>query len=193
MALDLLRKSGLGRDAVAEGSNEIHPEVKSASSMTISFLQNSKDFEPPDDMFHRQSDLSESSVIGACGVGERVMLAGLFRRPGVRVLVLNPLIPSVGEEFRVRMDGRLRLPQESKIMRRPAARGDAEDLARDRMHQELQFQRVALLLPAVPVPLLSWAERCVRSPTWPPALRLSGHSRSLLSGSFSASHELRSF
>ena len=34
---------------------------------------------------------------------------------------------------------------------------------------------------------------CVRSPTWPPALRLSGHSRSLLSGSFSASHELRSF
>ena len=122
--------------------------------MTIRFLQNSKDFEPPDDMFHRQSDLRESSVIGACGVGERVMLAGLFRRPGERVLVLNPLIPSVGEEFRVGMDGRLRLPQESKIMRRPAARSDAEDLARDRMHQELHFQRVALLLPAVPVPLL---------------------------------------
>ncbi len=33
---------------------------------------------------------------------------------------------------------------------------------------------------------------CVRSLTWPPALRLSGHSRSFLSGSFSASHELRS-
>lgn len=36
-------------------------------------------------------------------------------------------------------------------------------------------------------------KQCVRSPTWPSALRLSGHSRSFLSGSFSASHELRSF
>ena len=106
------------------------------------------------DMLHGQFDLSESSVIGACGVGERVMLAGLFRRPGERVLVLNPLIPSVSEEFCVGMDGRLRLPRESKIMRRSATRGDAEDLARDRMNQELQFQRVALLFPAVPEPLL---------------------------------------
>ncbi|WP_188964862.1 TnsA-like heteromeric transposase endonuclease subunit, partial [Deinococcus aquiradiocola] len=38
---------------------------------------------------------------------------------------------------------------------------------------------------------LLWT-RCVRSPAWPPPLSLSGHSRSFLSGSLSASHELRS-
>ena len=39
-------------------------------------------------------------------------------------------------------------------MRRPATGGNAEDSTRDRMDQELQFQRVALLFSAIPVPLL---------------------------------------
>ena len=127
------------RDTVAECSNETGPEVESAPSVTVRFLQDAEDLEPPDEVLHRQSYPRQSTVVCPLGVGERVLLAGLLRRPGVRVLVLNPLIPSVGEEFRVRMDGRLRLPQESKIMCRPAARGHAENLARDRMHQELQF------------------------------------------------------
>ena len=149
-----MRKSGLDGDAVAEGSNEIDPKVKTAPSVPIGFLQDMEDLEPPDDMLYGQSHLSESSVVGPLGVGERMMLAGLFRRPGVRMLVLNALIAGVGEEFGVGMDRGLRLPQESKIVRRPKARGNAQDLSGHRMHQELQFQCVALLFPAVPVPLL---------------------------------------
>jgi len=70
------------------------------------------------------------------------------------VVVVNPLIPSVGEEFGVATDGGLRLPQEGKIMGCPSTGGHAEDPAREGMHQEMQVQGVALLSPAVPVPLL---------------------------------------
>jgi hypothetical protein len=105
-------------------------------------------------MLHRQSESGQSAVVIPVGIGERVMFAGLFRGPSQAMLVVNALIAGVGDEFGVRMDVGLRLPQESKIMRRPTTRGHAEDLARDRMDQKLQFQRVALLFPAVPVPLL---------------------------------------
>ena len=127
------------RDTVAECSNETGPEVESAPSVTVRFLQDAEDLEPPDEVLHRQSDPRESAVVRPLIIGQWVECAGLLRSAGGGMLVLNPLIPGVGEEFGVRMDGRLRLPQESKIMRRPAARGDAENLARDRMHQELQF------------------------------------------------------
>ena len=106
------------------------------------------------DVLHRQSHPRESAVVRPLIIGQWVKFAGLLRGAGVGMLVLNTLIPGVGKEFGVRMDGGLRLPQESKTMRRPAAGGHAEDPVRDRMHQELQFQRVTLLLPAVPVPLL---------------------------------------
>ena len=129
----------MDRDAVAECSDEVGPEVDSAPSVAVGFFEDAEDLEPPYDMLHRQSDLSESSVIGPLGVGERVMLARLLWCSGVGMLMLNPLIPSVGEEFGVGMDGRLRLPQEPKIMRCPASGGHAEDPVRDRMHQELQF------------------------------------------------------
>jgi hypothetical protein len=138
--------------------NEVDPKVKPAPSVTIHLLEDAEDLEPPDDMLHRQSDLGQLTIVSPLGVGQRVKLAGLLRRPGVGMLVLNALIPSIREQFGVGVDGRLRLPQESKIMRRPTTRGHAEDLMRDRMDQELQFQGVALLFPAVPVSLPSWAE-----------------------------------
>jgi len=128
--------------------------VKPATTMAIGFFQNAEDLEPPDDMLYRQSDLGQSAIIGPLGIGERMVLAGFFRCPGVGVLVVNTLRSCVGKNFRVRMDGRLRLPQESKIMRRTAARNQAENPVRDRMYQELHFQRMALLFPAIPVPLL---------------------------------------
>ena len=82
------------------------------------------------------------------------MLARFLGCPGLRMLMLDTLIAGVSEEFGVGMNGGLRLPQESKIMCCPATRGHAEDLGGDRVDQKLQFQRVALLFPAVPVPLL---------------------------------------
>lgn len=55
------------------------------------------------------------------------------------MLALNALIPGVSDEFGLWMDGRLRLPEESKIMRGSTTGGRTEDLTGDRMHQELQF------------------------------------------------------
>ena len=107
-------------------------------------------------MLHGQSHLRQLAIIIALGVGQRMKLAALLQCPGMRMLVLNTLISSVGEEFGVGMDGSLRLLRESKIMRRPATRGNAEDLSGDEMNQELQFKRVALLFSAVTVPLLFW-------------------------------------
>ena len=52
-SLDLLRKSGLDGDVVAESSNEIDPEVEWAPSVAIGFLQDTEDLEPPYDMLHR--------------------------------------------------------------------------------------------------------------------------------------------
>lgn len=92
-------------------------------------------------------------IVSPLDVAEGVMLARLPRDAGERMLMLDTSVAGVSEEFGVGMDDCLRLPQEPKIMRRPAARGDAEDPARDRIYQELQFQRVALLFPTVPVPL----------------------------------------
>lgn len=149
-----MRKSVLNGDAVAECRNETGPEVEAAPSVAVRFLQDPEDLEPPDHVLHRQSHPRESAVVRPLIIGQWVEFAGLLRGAGVGMLVLNALIAGVGEEFGFRMDGGLRLPQESKIMCRPAARNDAKDLARDWMHQELQFQRVALLFPAVPRPLL---------------------------------------
>ena len=107
-----MRKSGLDGDAIAECGNEIDPKVKAAPSVPIRLLQDAKHLNPPDDMLHRQPDPSELPVPGSLFVGERVVLAGLLRRPAERMLVLNTLIAGVGDEFGVRMDGDLRLPQE---------------------------------------------------------------------------------
>ena len=152
--LDLLRKSWPVEHTVAEGGREIDPKLESASSVAVRFLEDAEDLESPDNVLHGQPDPSELAVAGSLVIGKRMMLTGLLRGPSERVLVVNTLIPSVSEESGVGMDGGLRLPQESKIMHRPMARGDAEDLRGERMDQELQFQRVALLFPAIPVPLL---------------------------------------
>ena len=53
------------------------------------------------DTFHGESYLRQLAVAGSLGVGEQVVLAGLLRRPGGGVLVLNSLIAGVGNEFRV--------------------------------------------------------------------------------------------
>ena len=133
--------------------------MKAAPSVPIRLLEDAEDLEPPNDVLHGESDLGQSTIVSPLGVGKRVMLARFLGRPGVGMLVLNPLIASVGEELGVGMDGRLRLPQESKIMCCPATGHHADPLRGDRVDQKLQFQRVALLFPAIPVPLLSWAER----------------------------------
>ena len=135
-APDLLRKSGLESDTVAECSNKVDPKVKPAP-VAVGSLQNAEDLEPPYQVLYGQSCPCQLTIVCPLGVGERVMRAGLLRSPDVRVLVLNPLISGVSEEFGVRMDGRVRLPQESKIIRRPAARSHTEALARYRMNQEL--------------------------------------------------------
>ena len=157
--LDFLRKSWPVERTFAEGDHEIDPKLEPAPSVAVRFLEDAEDLEPPDNVLHGQPDPIELAVAPSLVIGKRMMLAGLLRGPSERVLVVKTLLPSVSEEFGVGMDGGLRLLQESKIMHRPTARGDAEDLRGERMDQELQFQRVALLFPAVPVPLLSWAER----------------------------------
>lgn len=134
-------------DAVAEGSHEIDPELNAAPSVPIRLLEDTEDLEPPDDMLHGQSHLRALTSVSPLGLHERVILARVLRRPSERVLVMNPLIPSVGEAFGVRINLGLRRLQASKIMRRPTTRGHAEDLARERMDQALQFQRGALLVP----------------------------------------------
>ena len=91
------------RDAVAECSDEIDPKVKAALSVAVGLLEDAEDLEPPDDMCHRQSDLSESAVVRPLIIGQWMELTGLLRGAGVGMPVLNPLIPSVGEEFCVRM------------------------------------------------------------------------------------------
>ena len=92
-----MRKSSLDGDAVAECSDGINPEVKAPPSVAIGFLQDTEDLEPPDDVLHRQSYPRESAVVRPLIIGQWVDLAGLLRGAGVNVLVLNPLIPSVGE------------------------------------------------------------------------------------------------
>ena len=109
-SIDLLRKSGLDRDAVTECGDEIDPKVKPAPSMAVGFLEDAEDLEPPYDMLHGQSHLCQSTIFSPLGVGERVMLARLLWGPRVSMLVLNALIAGVSEEFSVGMDGRLRLP-----------------------------------------------------------------------------------
>jgi len=108
--------------------------VKATPSVPVCFFENAEDLEPPDHVLHGQPASSEVAIAHSLIVGERVMLARLLRRPGQGMMVVNALIPGVSEEFGVRVDGRLRLPQESKIMRRPSAGGNAEDLHGDRMH-----------------------------------------------------------
>ncbi len=122
---------------VAECGKEIDSKVNAASSVPVRLFENAEDLEPSAHMRYREPDPSEVAIARSLIVGEWVVLAGLLRRPGERVLVVNTLVPGVSEEFGVGMDGRLRLPQESKIMRRSATCGHAEDLAGDRMHQEL--------------------------------------------------------
>ena len=78
--------------------------------MPIRLLENAEDLEPPDDMLHGLPELSEVAVAGSLVVGERVMLAGLLRRPSKGMLVLNALITSVSEEFGVWVDEGLRRP-----------------------------------------------------------------------------------
>lgn len=113
--------------------------MKAAPSVPVGFLHDAEDLKPLNYMLYRWPDPSEVTVVRSLVVGERLMFARLFRRPGQGVLVMNALIPGISEEFGVRVDGCFRLPQESKIMRRPTTRGHAKDLARNRVHQELHF------------------------------------------------------
>ena len=80
--MDLLRKSDLNENAVAEGGNGVDPEVKPAPSVAIGFFQNTENLEPPNNMLHGESDPHQSEVVGPLDVGERVMLACF---PRVRV------------------------------------------------------------------------------------------------------------
>jgi len=146
----------LDRDAIAECGHEIDAKVKAAPSMAVGFFENAEDLEPPDHVLYVQLDPSEVAIARSLIVSERVMLAGFLRGPSERMVVVKALIARVGEEFGLRMDRGLRLSQESKIVRRPSAGSNTEDLRSERMDQELQFQRVALLFPAVPRPLLFW-------------------------------------
>ena len=67
-SLDLLRKSGLDRNAIAECSNEIDPEVKTAPSVAVGFLEDAEDLEPPDDMLHGESHPRQSTIVSPLGV-----------------------------------------------------------------------------------------------------------------------------
>lgn len=96
--------------------------------MPIGFFEDAEDLEPTNDMLDWQPDPCELPIADSLLVGERVVLAGLLRRPRERMLVLNALIAGIGDEFGLRVNGRLRLPQELKVMRRPTTRGDTEDL-----------------------------------------------------------------
>jgi hypothetical protein len=100
----------LDGDAVTECGNQIDPQVKPTPSVAIRLLKDAEDLEPPDDVLHGESDLGQSTIVSPLGVGERVKLAGLFRCPGGGMLVLNALIPGIGDEFGVRVNVGLRLP-----------------------------------------------------------------------------------
>ena len=123
-----LAKVRFGWDAIAECGNQVDPKVKAAPSVPIGFFEDAEDLEPTNDMLDWQPDLCELPIADSLLVGERVVLAGLLRRPRERMLVLNALIAGIGDEFGLRVNGRLRLPQELKVMRRPTTRGDTEDL-----------------------------------------------------------------
>jgi hypothetical protein len=129
----------LDSDVVTECGDEIDAKVKAAPSVAIGFFENAEDLESPDHVLYGQPEPSEVAITRSLIVSERVMLAGLLWGPSERMLVVNALIARVGEEFSLRVDGGLRLSQESKIVRRPSAGGNAEDLSGERMDQELQF------------------------------------------------------
>jgi hypothetical protein len=59
--------------------------------MPIGFPEDAEDLEPSNDVLHRQPDPGEVAVADSLVVGERVVLAGLLRGPGVGMVVLNNL------------------------------------------------------------------------------------------------------
>jgi hypothetical protein len=111
--------------------------VKAAPTVPIRLLEDAEDLEPTNDMLDWQPDPCELPVAGSLLVGERVMLAGLLRGPHERMLVLDALIAGIGDEFGLGVNGGLRLPQESKIIRCATTRGGTDDLRSDRMDQQL--------------------------------------------------------
>lgn len=122
--------------------------------MAIRFLQHSKNLEPTNDMLNSDSEACQSKIFCFLCRSELAFLARLVRCTAQRVLVLNALIASIGNQFSFRVNGGLGGSKETQVMRGASPSGNAENLMGDWMHQQLKLQGMAFFLAAVPLFLI---------------------------------------
>lgn len=95
--------------------------MKPSATVTVDVLQTPEDLQAANDVLHGEPGAGQVTILGTLIRRQGLLFGGLVGGAGTRVFPPDTLVPRVRQQFRLRVDARLRLAEEGEIVRPPPA------------------------------------------------------------------------
>ena len=138
---------------VVDGGDEVESEFESLEVVSVGSTQDGEALEPADHVLDDQALAGQELVLLLFVRCEWMVLALLVWSACVGMMLLYPLVPTVGQAACRGQHAQSRLLGEGEVMSFAPGKGGADQAPVARLDEELRFVGVALLLAAVGAPL----------------------------------------